>query len=646
MKKIIFILFTILFAFSCKDNEDHFDWFEDAERPTNVGSYQHTMTDADYTIIVNALKATGVEENTALANKLSSAKMFSPELDPAVLIPYFLNSKYVAADVKSSAIITYQYNDARDEVLSGLSGSGYTLVNDDYATVWGASPLVLSLTPAKSASSQIPAILKTRFPDAVAGDYKTVEYYYSDEEPVTTTVENIFLEETFEGYPTGSGVKVNIDGWINVDETGGDKIFWQSRSYTSGGVTNSYAQVSSYTSGAKNEVWLITPNIDLTASTTTPKFAFDMVTGNFTAAGLRIMISENFNGTETEISAADWADVTSSFTIPEPASGYSAWATAGTLDLTAYKGKKIYIGFKYLGDDTSTPKVTTTYQVDNVKVWEEVSGTDVEDKYIQYATYTYGSNVWTAVGTSILTLQPEDYTNLNLSSPIMTTAQAQTRLPQYMVLNGLGSTEKVVVYRTAAGVFYADRLVYENSIWTVESTITEESSQYVRADVSGSKVWIFDPTLIIPITKADYQLVVDYMKEHFYDGNENAWDTRGNAEFYFGFSAYYGNVSYREVDRSKDNTYPIDGTQDEKVKFMDDRTKEGLIALLTIKYPNATPLVSGVEQFARYDNVLIYSEPGVATNVYWTYTFQCTGDKEWKFISRESITDGRTETAE
>ncbi|MBB4035964.1 hypothetical protein GGR21_001859 [Dysgonomonas hofstadii] len=639
MKKIIFILFTVFIAFSCKDfNEDNFDWYEDAERPTNLANYQYTMTDADYTIIVNALKATGTDENTALANKLSSAKKFSPELDPAQLIPYLLENKYYTADVKSSAMITYMYDDARDEVLSGLSTTGYTMVSDDYKSVWGTSPLVLSLTPAKSANSQIPNILKTRFTDAVAGDYKTVEYYYSDEEPVTTTVESVFFEQKFEGYTAGSGVAVNIDGWINKDVTGGS-IFWQMRTYSS----NNYAQVSSYQSAAKNEVWLITPNVDLTNSTTTPKFSFDIITGNYTAAGLRIMISEDFDGTVGDIATANWTDVTSSFTIPAPASGYSTWATAGTLDLTAYKGKKIYIGFKYMGDDTSTPKVTTTYQLDNVKVWEEVSGTDVESKYTQYATYTYNGSAWSAVGSGILTLQPEDYTKLTLSSGTMTTAQAQTLLPQYLGQNFIG-TEKVVVYRTSAGVYYADRVVYDNQ-WTVQSTLSEESSQFVRAEVNNSKVWIFDPTIIVSLAKSDYQIVVDYVIDHYKAGDDDVVHANSNAEYYYGFSTYYGNVSYREVDRGKDDTYPMDASQDEKVTFMNQRTVEGLIIVLNSKYPNATPIVSGVDQYARVDNVLIYSEPGAGTNVYWSYTLQCTGDKEWKFVSREA-SDGRTETAE
>lgn len=648
MKKIIFILFAVFIAFSCKDyNEDNFDWYEDAERPTNLANYKYTMAEADYKTIADALTATGTEENKALAAKLNAAKKFTSELDPAKLIPYLLEKKYYTADVKSSAMITYMYDDARDEVVSGLSSTGYTLANDDYKTVWGSKPLVISLTPEKSPNSQIPNILKANFTDAQAGDYKTVEYYYSDEEPVTTTVESIFLEEAFEGYPTGSGVAVDIEGWINKDiKDASGKIFWQSRAYSN----NNYAQVSAYQSGKENEVWLITPKVDLTASTSTPKFAFDIVTGNFNGAGLRIMVSKDFNGTESGISTASWTDVTTSFTIPEPASGYSTWASAGTLDLSSYKGENIYIAFKYIGKDDAAPKVTTTYQIDNIKVWEEVVGTDVENKYIQYASYIAegegATRVWKAVGSDIITLQPDDYTEkLNLSSGTMSTSQAQTLLPQYMTQYVIG-TEKVVVYRTKAGEYYADRLKYEGGQWVIQTTISEESSQFVRAEINKSKQWIFDPTIIIPISKADYRLIVDYVKDNLMQGNEAVWDTRGNAEYYFGFSEFYGNISYREAGyRDKDNTYPMEASQGEKIKFMNDRTIEGLSIMLTIKYPSATPMVSGVDQFARFDGIIIYSEPGAGTNVTWTYTFQCIGDKQWKFVSRES-NDGRSETAE
>lgn len=640
MKKILYILLIVFITISCKDfNEDNFDWYEDAERPTNVASYEFAMTDADYTTIVAALRANKNKEDSTLATKLNTAKMFTSELEPAKLIPYLLASKYKAMDVNSSAKVTHLYME-RDSVVSRLSDNGYALSTDDYKDVWGTAPLVSSLTPAKSPNSQIPDLLKKNFPSAANNSYKTVEYYYSEEEPETTTVENVLLEEGFEGYPTGSGVAVDINGWINKDVKG--SIFWQSRVYSG----NSYAQVSAYQSGTENEVWLITPKVDLTASTTTSKFSFDVVAGNYNGDGLRVLVSKDFDGNQANIATANWVDVTSSFTIPAPASGYSPWASAGTLNITSYNGENIYIAFKYIGNDLAAPKVTTTYQLDNIKVWEEVSGTDVKEKTKMYASYMYKNGAWSKA--DVINMQIADLVPFGITNGIMTTAQAADYLPQYLYRNSFGAegAEKVVVYQTRAGEFYADRLKFTNGSWKVESFIEEMTTPFAYANKDNQKQWIYDPTIIIPISKADYRMIVDYVKDNLMEGNEAVWDTRGNAEYYFGFSEYYGNISYREVGyRDKDNTYPINGTQEEKVKFMNDRTKEGLSILLALKYPDAVPTVNGVDQKARFDGITIYYEPDAATNVNWTYTFQCIGDKEWKFVSRESA-DGRSETAE
>jgi hypothetical protein len=642
MKKILYILLTVFIGFSCKDfNEDNFDWYEDAERPTNVTSYEYTVADADYTIIVNALKATGLEENIALANKLNTAKKFTPELSPETLIPYLLEKKYLAMDVKSSAKITYQYDENRDVVLSGLSGAGHILSASDYKLAWGSDLYASSLNPQKTPDAKLPLILAANYTAPEEGGYVTLEYNYSAENSVTSVVEStpVYLSETFEGYATNATA---ITGWINKDVSGTKA--WQVKSFNN----NLYMQMSSNGSGEKNAVWLISPKVDLETATT-PYLTFFVTAGYYNADCLSVKISTDFDGSEAGIASATWADVTSKFTLPKaPASGYGTLSTAGMGDLSAYKGKKVYVAFKYDGDATSTPVKTTTFQIDNVKVCEATVGIDVPNKVPQYASYTYSGGAWKKVGSNIITLQPADYAKLEITTNTMTAAQAKDLLPQYLVRNAIGveGTEKVLVYRTKAGEFYAEKYTYKSGAWVLNTTLSERTSQFVYAQLSAKKAWIFDPTIIIPISKADYQLIVDYVKEHYYEGNEAVWDTRGNAEYYFGFSQYYGNISYREAGyRDKDKTYPISGTQEEKLKFMNDRTKQAFAILLTLKYPNATPIVSGVDQNARFDNVVIYSEPNAGANVTWSYTFQCVGDKEWKFVSRES-NDGRSEVAQ
>ena len=55
-----------------------------------------------------------------------------------------------------------------------------------------------------------------------------------------------------------------------------------------------------------------------------------------------------------------------------------------------------------------------------------------------------------------------------------------------------------------------------------------------------------------------------------------------------------------------------------------------------MKYPDAQPQVNGIDQMAEV-TVLIYSNPvSNNTNENWTYTMQCVGNKEWKYIQRVS----------
>lgn len=631
MKKYILLFATILTAtFSaCDYNERNFDGFEDLSKPKNVAAYKDTFSEADVATIVKALNANKNAQDSATAKIFNADKMFSASAPASTLMPYFLTSKYYAVDVKSSAQVTYQYKEGRNETVTNLSTAPYALTDNDYKLIWG-DKYVTSLTPAKSPEKSIPTILAKNVASPVEGMFKNVEYYYSSEEPVTTTVENEIIEEDFEAYPAGTGVLVTIDGWINKDLKG--NIGWQNRAYSN----NNYAQVSSYNSKAVNDVRLITKVIDLTA-TTNPKFTFDVVVGNFTVNCLSIEISDNFDGKEANIAAATWKDVTSSFTIPQPASGYTTWASAGTLDLKAYKGKKVYISFKYSGDDTSTPKKTTTYQIDNVKAFDEIAGQDVKHKELQYAAYTYTNSKWQAA-TSVITLQPADYDAMGLK--FLTTVQAPNFLPAYLRLKLPFAQEgdtKTIVYKTSATSCYADEYIYTAGKWNANTFIITKTEQFVFSN----KGWVFDPTFRVIMVKGkeatdDYMMIVNYVKAHQAVENPALISSYGDSEYYYGFSANYGNITYRDKDRSLDTTYPKTGTLAEKAAFMDQRTIEAMKLYLTLKFPNAQTQVNGIDQMAEVRG-LIYSNPiSTNTNENWTYTFQCIGDKEWKYIQRES----------
>lgn len=644
MKKIIYILLIAFVAFSCKDFDVDEDWVDEAERPSNLAQYEYTMVDADYTTIANGLKANKNKADTLLANQLLAAKKFTPDLDPAVLISYLLEKKYYTADVKSSAKITYMYDDARDEVLSGLSGAGHVLNDADYKLAWG-DLYANSLNPEKTPAAKLPLILADNYPAPEDGSYKVLEYNYSTEMSETSIVEGYeYLFENFQSMGLPDNDPVAVADWINKDKVGTKS--WIVKSYSG----NTYAQVTSYGGDKeKNDNWLITKKISL-KDAVDPYLLFDVNVGSWRHDGLSILVSVDFNGNADDILTATWTPITNKFDIPQaPSSGYGTIGPAGRGSLSDFKGKEnVYIAFRYEGDANSSPAKTTTYQIDNVKVCEMVVGIDVPNKGLQFASYTYSGNTWKAVGSNIITLQPADYAALGITSNTMTATQAKDLLPQYMRnVIGTEGTQKVIVYRTKVGEFYAERFTFTSGSWVLNSTLSEQNSQFVYAQLPNKKAWIFDPTFIISATKEDYMLMVTYVQDNLVSAENpdliNA--TYKDSEYYYGFSANYRNITYREKDRTYDTTYPKTASDAEKVAFMNQRTKDGLAILLTLKFPDAQPMVSGVEQFAEFRSLTIYSEPGITqANVYWDYTFQCTGDKEWKFVSRKA-SDGRSEEA-
>lgn len=652
MKKYIYIIILLssgLF-FSCNDDIDgKLDGIEDVERPKEVGHYEHTIVEADFSEIVKALRAEGTDESKALADKLNKEKQFSEELNPVTLIPYFLPTFLKSPDVGASVDVTYTYNEGRTTKLTTMSEGAYVLTSADYAKAW-KNPSVDAYTPAQSPAANLPDVLKEQLTGKTEGTYANVNYFYSTEEPYVADVrgEDYILED-FENNPSGAGtnVKVDLAGWINTDLTG--VFFWQNREYSK----NKYAQVTAFRSGTLNDIWLISPEIDL-KDAKNPRFAFDISVGNYNKTCLKVFVSDNFDGNKANILSATWTDITSSFPLPTPASGYSTWATAGSHSLSTYKGKKVHVAFRYEGDDAATDadkKKTTTYQIDNVTIHENIPGIAVKEKSLVYDLYVLKADVWSKVtDANTLVLQPSDFKKMGVN--YLSVANAPEYLNNYLKLEypfaTVGST-KTIVYRTSTDgtKCYADEftLVNNNGVtaWTTNSFIETKTDQFI---FGASRKWVFDPTFVVEFAKPDYQVIVEYVKVNQAIDNPNLID-RDNTELFYGFSSYYGNVNYRDIGyRAKDVTFAALG-DDTKAKrdLMNRRTEEAFEIYLAAQYPDATAITNGVEQFAEL-TVVIYRDPAIVApeNIKWTYKYQCVGSKEWKFIERKSET-GITEKA-
>ncbi len=163
---------------------------------------------------------------------------------------------------------------------------------------------------------------------------------------------NVVFEEDFTGLSISD---LENAGWLNVNTTGG------SLDYFVGSFSgNQYAQISGFNSGESPfEVWLVTPEIDLTASSA-EELAFD-IQANFDNGNiLTPFITNNFTG---DVTTTEWTQLDASIPNGNP-SGFGSFETVGPVNISCIDGA-VRIAFRYAGAD---PGPTTRYHIDNISI--------------------------------------------------------------------------------------------------------------------------------------------------------------------------------------------------------------------------------------------------------------------------------------
>lgn len=177
----------------------------------------------------------------------------------------------------------------------------------------------------------------------------------------------LFLED-FETVGA-NGATLSLTNWKNIQEVGTNPAsLYQNAVFGTSTVTKC-AKVSAFSSGGAATTWLISSPISL-AGTTAPKLSFTTSAGFISALSpqFRVYISTTYPGSGTP-STFFTAQLPATIATP-PASGFSSFISSGILNLSAYAGQTIYIGFRYDGNDPvgTTSDATATYEVDDVKV--------------------------------------------------------------------------------------------------------------------------------------------------------------------------------------------------------------------------------------------------------------------------------------
>ena len=194
MKKIIYILASVLCLTSCENYFIDKNLSETEWAPTDVRTIDYTLTDADYKAIADnatnkelALKectkdSLGNVDSTAYFALLQVGKdlAFNKKAPADLYVPAFLAAKFPQLSKGSMFNITYKNAEGAPEYLSTFAATTkYVLSTADYEAIWGEGKGGIHyLTPATmmGLSSVLPA-------EAEEGAILAVVYEYKDTEP-------------------------------------------------------------------------------------------------------------------------------------------------------------------------------------------------------------------------------------------------------------------------------------------------------------------------------------------------------------------------------------------------------------------------------------------------------------------------------
>ena len=145
------------------------------------------------------------------------------------------------------------------------------------------------------------------------------------------------------------------ENWTTTN-VNGTSLSWRTTTFSG----NTYSQITAFRTGVDDaEVWLVTPDVDLSA-TTEEQLTFDVEAAYYTREILEVFVSEDFTG---DVTTATWVQLDAR--TPSGFSGtFSGFQPAGPLNISCLNGS-VNFAFVYHGSD---PAETTRYHLDNIKV--------------------------------------------------------------------------------------------------------------------------------------------------------------------------------------------------------------------------------------------------------------------------------------
>lgn len=635
---------------ACSENawNDHLDGFTEPPVYSNTETVDYTLTAADYKTIASNSTNKSIAENAGESAELAAIGTnlcFATAEQARKYIPAFISSSsfpYFVLDNGSSIRVGYDLSTNQPAEVKAINEGviNYTVSEEDYQTAWGSTDdYIKGFAPVTPASASLPAILKTQYPDAENGKYAVVSYEEASVNPVFgsgNTEPTVYIEQPFSD---------NMDGFSmeNVVLPEGSTYIWKLDA-------NGYMKASGYVGGANrdSEGWLISDEVTLSAEANAV-LTFDQAYNYFTD----LATAAEEGSVNVREKGGNWVKLT----VPElPAKLGWTFVASGDIDLSAYNGKTIQIGFCY----KSTAAKAGTWELKNVKLMDGGSeGTRSTRAAVspvattsKNAIYVMTNGDWTAPG-SMLVLQPSDYVAMGQSRGNLSGTLPAQLLPTYLANNlpyASDDAAEFVVYKYYDGAttkYVANQYTKTEGLWVLNNGATTEKF------TKNGNVWKFNPSveMTLPYARntdpsyAYYMACKDWVfanvTKKLYPNAEPAngskpgppfIDYRDNAEFYSGTSAYYGNVDVR-ASTAKSNAPEgytgYDGMSDEEVSalILKRFATESFPGALSILHPDADK-VDGMDVSYTY-TFTAYTSEGTQEYV---VSYNVAGKAQFDFV--------------
>lgn len=412
------------------------------------------------------------------------------EVNPAKdYLPDWLLTKFFQIEDQSSVVVSYNYKQERGTDLDAFNGTFRVLTGDEYMKSWGGVPYVYAFTPTVPPQTNIPILIED-YLVASQDAMQLVEYNHSLEDAFIKTNSHIlYLDENFD---TSNGRLSNI-GWDN--RTGNMTRRWMLRTFNDD--SRAMATANGVNNTTQLDSWLISGVVDLTQSIN-PKMSFDLGLGYFSDDlffSVHLIEAENYDSDDI-IRPNAWTDISELFNLPTSGpSGYGSLLNRGEVSLNKYAGKKIRVGFRYTGKINPEYNISTSYELDNVRIDEVADQLVVSSAYAKHDLFRFDNGEWNMLNDDDLyVLQPDDYVFLNVE--FIDPNKAFLLIPKVLSKNSISANGNLkVVYKNSPHSFCADEFSYIESTWNQISPLStiRKEDKYIFSESENK--WEYTETM-------------------------------------------------------------------------------------------------------------------------------------------------------